>query len=53
MKEVKYISSAVDVICSEGRRRAGARLGGMCFHSLCVQNVAATHVLVFAPSPRD
>ena len=52
--DVKYVSSVVDVICSGGRRRrARAKPGGLCFRSLCFQNVAKTHVLAFAPSNRD
>ena len=53
MKEVKQVSSLVDVICPEGRRRARSKLGGLCFRSSCFQNVAKTHVLLIAPSPRD
>ena len=36
--------------CSEGRRRARAKLDGMCFRKLCFQNLAKTGVLAFAPS---
>ena len=49
MKEVRYASSVVDVICSEGRRRARTKLGGMCFRSSCI---AKTHVFVYASSSR-
>ena len=44
------MSSAVDVICPSGRRRARAKHGGLLFRSLCFQIVASFFVLASASS---
>ena len=46
-----YASSVVDVICSDGRRRARTKICDTCFHSLCFQILTRTRVLGFFPSP--
>ena len=51
--DVKYASSVVDVICSWGRRRARAKLGGM-FSAACVFRALPRRMFsAFAPSNRD
>ena len=48
----KSVSSVVDVNCSEGRRRARTKLGGMSFHSSCFRFITKTHVLLLDPCTR-
>ena len=44
--------SAVDVICPSGRRRARAKLGGMCLTHLVFSDREQIHVLAVAPCVR-